>query len=249
MEENKVIIYRENKATIIYQLLSCALIVTLVCMVMRNGGKAKVQDGEDAVSGATAAYGHEGGEQPEEAEPAEAQPEQGWRQVVPSEIKDNPIELLDGYKGILAMGNEEEHNAMTIGWGALGMLWGRPVLSVFVSSSRFSHSLMEKNGMFTVSFFNKTHFDDVMYLGRHSGRDGDKISKTSLHLTYTKDGNPMFEEAFMVIECRKIYGAPFDVGRIAPEASRIYANGLGMHSEYVGEIVSVHVNDANRAEQ
>ena len=220
----------KDRKVIIYQLLTVALLVALVCTV---AAKKNCKEAEEV---------HKTSATPKTEAPAD-----GWRKIAPAEIKDNAIELVDGYKGILAMGNKEEHNAMTIGWGTLGVLWRKPIFTVFVSTSRFSHSLMEKNDTFTVSFFNKSHYDDVMYLGHHSGRDGDKISKTKLHLTYTENGNPMFDDAFLVIECRKIYDAPFDYEKIDKECRKMYDGGkTGIHYEYAGEILNVFVNDDNR---
>ena len=218
----------KEKKTLIYQLLVVALLASLIYTAWGKSGQEAVRE--------------EGAEAK-----AEAQVTDGWRRVAPAEIGDHPVALMDQYKGILAMGDSTEHNAMTIGWGTLGVLWRVPVFSVFVSSSRYSHHLMEKNGYYTVSFFNKSHWDDVMLLGRTSGRDGDKIGKTHLTLGYTEQGNPMFDEAFMVIECRKIYGAPFDKSRLGDVPQRLYENiPVGIHSEYVGEIVNVYANDANR---
>ena len=221
----------KDKKVIIYQLLAVSLLVSLVCTVAM--GRRTSKEVEDVPRTPVT--------------PNPEAPAEGWRKIAPVELKDNPIELVDGYKGILAMGNKEEHNAMTIGWGTLGVLWRKPIFTVFVSTSRFSHSLMEKNETFTVSFFNKSHYDDVMYLGHHSGRDGDKISKTNLHLTYTENGNPMFDDAFLVIECRKIYDAPFDYDKIDKECRTMYDGGkMGIHYEYAGEILNVFVNDSNR---
>lgn len=183
----------------------------------------------------------------EEPAPVAETDADGWRRIEPSEIQENPIELFDGYKGILAMGKEGETNAMTIGWGTIGMLWREPVLNVYVSSSRYSHQLMERNDEFTVSFFNRSFMDDIMYLGRHSGRDGDKISHTNMHLRYTDRGNPAFDEAFMTIECSKQYGAPFDSARIGDIPQHLYGSlPIGIHSVYVGKILNIYVKDANR---
>ena len=35
------------------------------------------------------------------------------------------------------------HNTMTIGWGALGNIWGKPVFTVMVRHSRYTHELIE----------------------------------------------------------------------------------------------------------
>ena len=230
----------KDKKTLVYQLLCIALLIALIGTILCR--KSTATPAEPTTLPAPA-------EAPQAA-PQDIPPGNGWKKIAPSEIQDNAIDLIDNYKGILAMGNKDEHNAMTIGWGTLGVLWGKPIYTVFVSSSRFSYTLLEKYDTFTVTFFNKSHIKDVMYLGHHSGRDGDKISKTSLHLNYTEAGNPIFDEAFLVIECRKIYAAPFDSAKLQPAQKEFYEKRqIGIHSEYVGEILNVFVKEENRVEK
>lgn len=171
----------------------------------------------------------------------------GWRNIEPSEIEDNFVKLLHENMGLLTVGAEGSTNSMTIGWGTFGTLWAVPVFNVYVSEDRYTHGLMETNDTYTVSYLSKKHRDDVMYLGTHSGRDGDKISQTSLTLAYTEKGTPYFEEAFLVIECRKQYGAPFDVSRLGEIPAGFYDRSrVTIHSAYVGQIMQVLVNDDNR---
>ena len=230
----------KDKSTLVYQLLCIALLIALICTALCK--KCTTTSAEPTALPTPA------GEPP--VAPQSTPTPSGWKRIAPSEIPDNSIDLIDNYKGILAMGNKEEHNAMTIGWGTLGVLWSTPIYTVFVSSSRYSYNLMEKYDTFTVTFFNKSHMKDVMYLGHHSGRDGDKISQTNLHLSYTEAGNPIFDEAFLVIECRKIYAAPFDIAKLPQGMKDFYEKRkIGVHTEYVGEILNVYVKDENRVEK
>ena len=41
-------------------------------------------------------------------------------------------------------------NIMTIGWAQIGFIWGKPVMTVLVRPSRYTHGLLEKAGYFTV---------------------------------------------------------------------------------------------------
>lgn len=177
-----------------------------------------------------------------EVEPSDVPCDSEWRKIDPSAVEDNFVKLLHENMGLLTVGDEGNTNSMTIGWGTFGTLWGMPVFNVYVSEDRYTHSLMEEYDTYTVSFLGKEHRDDVIYLGTHSGRDGDKISQTSLTLEYTENGTPYFEEAFMVIECRKQYGAPFDISRLGEIPSGFYErSGITVHSAYVGQIMQVLV--------
>lgn len=158
--------------------------------------------------------------------------------VRPQDIK-NPVELLSDDWMLLSAGNKEHFNEMTIAWGQLGELWGRPVMTVFVDTLRFTHQFIEENDYFTVSGFPTVYKNDLQYLGTHSGRDGDKLSETGLHAAFTQLGNPYFTEANLVIECKKIYANEFDTSKMLGDFSDFYAKRGSIHTVYIGEIVNV----------
>jgi len=161
-----------------------------------------------------------------------------WQEISPLEIK-NAIELFDKDWMALAVGKAGDMNAMTISWGEIGELWSKPVLTVFVSSSRYTHEFMERNGYFTVTAFPESLRSSLQYIGTHSGRDGDKLKAAGLTTEFTKLGNPIFKEANLAIECRIIYKAPFVKEDIATDVAEIYDNGMGVHTMYIGEIINV----------
>ena len=45
---------------------------------------------------------------------------------------------------LLAAGNAEKSNAMTIGWGGIGTLWGRTALTVYVAEKRYTKEFLDK---------------------------------------------------------------------------------------------------------
>ncbi len=161
-----------------------------------------------------------------------------WQEISPLEIK-NGIELFDKDWMALAVGKEGDMNAMTISWGEIGELWGKPVITVFVSTSRYTHSFMERNGYFTVTAFPADKRGALQYIGTRSGRDEDKLKVAGLTPEFTELGNPIFKEANLAVECRIIYKAPFVKEDIAPDVAKIYDRGMGVHTMYIGEIVNV----------
>lgn len=163
---------------------------------------------------------------------------QTWQKISPKEVK-NAVELFDKDWMALAVGKENDMNAMTISWGSMGELWQRPVITVYVSSDRYTHSFMERNEYFTVTAFPKKSRSALQYIGTHSGRDGDKLKAAGLTPEFTELGNPVFKEANLAMECRIIYSAPFDPERMDSIARQIYDNGMGIHTMYIGEIVNV----------
>jgi len=57
---------------------------------------------------------------------------------------------------LLTAGNKDKFNTMTISWGGLGTLWGKPVATTNVRTSRYTHEFMDNNEYFTISFILKS---------------------------------------------------------------------------------------------
>ena len=163
-------------------------------------------------------------------------------EIQPTEIKENPIQLFDRSWALLTAGHIGNLNTMTISWGSLGELWNKPVVTVYVSSDRYTHEFIEREDHFTVAFFPEKYRPALTYLGTHSGRDSDKIAESGLTLEFLASGQPSFAEADIVIEARKIYGAPFTAEALGDIPAAFYASrGMGIHSTYIGEIEHVWV--------
>lgn len=168
-----------------------------------------------------------------------AQTENGFKEIdVANNFGDNPFTFFTRPLLLMA-GDSLQNNAMTIGWGAVGTLWGRDrnTMTVYVAEKRYTHSLMEKTKYFTVMMLD-SHPEVLEYMGTHSGRDGDKTKALGLHVAYTKNGAPYYEEADAVYECELMYGAPFDPKGFRNSVPKdFYAHfGAGFHSMYIGEV-------------
>ena len=161
-----------------------------------------------------------------------------WAKIEPQDIE-NPIHLFAERHVAIATGQGDSVNAMTVSHGSIGQLWHRPVVSIYISSSRYTHELLMNNEYFTVNAFPDECDSALQYLGTHSGRDGDKLSAAGLTLERTELGNPTFREANLVIECRKIYAEPFVRESLDSTALSMLSNGTGMHTMFAGEIVNV----------
>ena len=166
------------------------------------------------------------------------------REFKPFDVKkdftDNPFDIFTGKGMLLCAGDREKSNAMTIGWGGLGTLWGRnDAVTVYVAEQRHTKLFMDKAAYFTVMAFDKEKQADILdYMGRHSGRDGDKAAALGLHLAYTERGTPYYEEAEMVLECEMMYAAPFDPAGMRAVPQKLYSNfPAGVHTMYIGRIV------------
>ena len=163
-----------------------------------------------------------------------------WEKIEVDDLQMHPVAAFDKDWMALAVGNATLHNAMTISWGTIGELWNKPVVMVFVSSDRATKKLMDENKYFTVSAFPKTGKEALVYLGSHSLRDDpDKVANAGLTVEFSALGNPMFKEACLTLECKKIYAEPFQA-ELLPEDVRPRYEKMGMHTAYIGEIVQVY---------
>lgn len=150
----------------------------------------------------------------------------------------NPFAYFRGHGLLLAAGDSVSSNAMTIGWGALGTVWGKPAVTVYVRKSRYTHEFMERGQYFTVMRFADNRVVD--YMGTHSGRDGDKARALGLHIAYTEHGAPYYTEAVEVIECRTMSAAVLSGDTFRDDVPDMYSQDEdkdNWHSQYIGEVV------------
>ena len=69
------------------------------------------------------------------------------------ELKTDIFSQFDKKWALLTAGTPDRFNTMTISWGGLGTIWGKPVATVYVRKSRYTHEFMDDNEYFTISFY------------------------------------------------------------------------------------------------
>lgn len=139
---------------------------------------------------------------------------------------------------VVSAGSINDFNTMTIAWGQMGTLWSKPVCTVFIKPIRYTYKFMEENDYFTISFFDKEYLKDINYIGTHSGKDEDKIAKTSLHPIEVENG-VTFKEAKVTIVCRKIYHDDLKLEYMENDVIHHYYESELPHRVYVGEVVKI----------
>lgn len=151
------------------------------------------------------------------------------------------FQMFNDRWALATAGTIEDYNTMTIGWGGMGTIWGpphqgKPVLTIYVSPARYTHSYLEKNDYFTVSFFPEQYRRDLGILGSRSGREGDKVALTSLEPVAVEHGVD-FKQAELTFVCRKLYSHQFEVDRVPPEVADWIYTRVPPHTMFIGEIV------------
>jgi len=138
-------------------------------------------------------------------------------------------------------GRNGRSNVMAIGWGTVGVVWGRPIFQVMVRPSRYTYTLLEESGEFTVNAPAPEMRHVVAACGAHSGRDLDKIAAYGLAVSPGKGIKAItIDESPMVYECRVVHRN--DV--LPPNLSReidasAYPKG-DYHRVYWGEILGAY---------
>jgi flavin reductase (DIM6/NTAB) family NADH-FMN oxidoreductase RutF len=139
----------------------------------------------------------------------------------------------------------DEFNTMTVAWGSLGVMWGRPFAQVVVRPTRYTYQFINRHDTFTLCAFPEARRKALQLLGTKSGRDGDKIAEaglTPIHSTLIPA--PGFAEADLIIECRKMYWQDMDPSHfLFPDIERVYS-GQNYHRIYFGEVVAIQGTEA-----
>ena len=131
-------------------------------------------------------------------------------------------------------------NAMTVGWGSFGVMWGWPFVQVVVRPTRYTFEFMEKYDTFTICAFPERYRDALQLLGTKSGRHGNKIAEAGLTpIAATAVAAPAFAEADLVVECRKIYWDDFDPSHFVDATIESHYPRKDYHRVYFGEIVAI----------
>jgi flavin reductase (DIM6/NTAB) family NADH-FMN oxidoreductase RutF len=158
------------------------------------------------------------------------------------EFNSKVVHLFDRQWLLLTSGDfqEKQYNAMTISWGSLGYIWGRPFVQVVVRPHRYTFEFIEHYPTFTVCAFPPEFRQMLSLLGTRSGREEDKISSAGLTPTAaTCVAAPAFAQAELVFECRKIYWQDLDPAHfLAGDIDKNYPT-QDYHRMYYGEIVAI----------
>jgi flavin reductase (DIM6/NTAB) family NADH-FMN oxidoreductase RutF len=139
---------------------------------------------------------------------------------------------------LVTMGADGKANAMTIGWGTIGVIWGKRIMSVLVRPSRYSYTLLEQSDSFTVCVPSPTMRAAIEYCGKYSGRDGDKIAACKLTLLPSLHvRTPGIDGSAVIYECRIVHKTDVVPANLAKDITA-YPRG-DYHRIYDGEILAV----------
>jgi flavin reductase (DIM6/NTAB) family NADH-FMN oxidoreductase RutF len=151
--------------------------------------------------------------------------------------------LLAAWKG------DGKANAMTIGWGMIGSVWGRPIWQVVVRPSRYTYTLLEKERVFSVNVLPKSFNSALELCGTASGKNRDKLKEANLTAEKgAMTGAPVIQESVIHYECHIVHANDFIPEAMIPDIREgCYPSG-DYHRIFWGQIRECKV-DLSRLSQ
>lgn len=164
------------------------------------------------------------------------------KRIEVKELSENYFEVIGKEWMLVTAGSKENFNTMTASWGGIGWLWNKPVAFVFIRPERYTYEFIENSDYLTLSFLGVENKKIHAVCGSKSGRNTDKVKETGLVPVFTEQGNVLFEQARLSLECKKLY-----TGGINPESfidksliDTWYGGSHGgFHHMYIVEIKSI----------
>ena len=151
--------------------------------------------------------------------------------------------MSDG--GVFLSIGGETPNTLTIGWGAVGYYWRRPVFTAVIRPQRFSYAPLLKEGKFTVSVPTKNPLKkELAFCGTKSGRDVDKFDGHGITMGKAQMFDaPIVNECGIHFECVVKLVQDMTPDRMDKEVIDSAYPAGDMHTMFFGEIVACYTTD------
>lgn len=165
------------------------------------------------------------------------------KEVAYNEYAKEAIEILS--KGaFLTTEVDGAVNTMTIAWGNIGFMWGKPIFTAMVRPSRFTYQALEAKGEFTVSIPFKDMSEALGICGSKSGRDLDKLAAANLTTNPGKQiSTPVIADCGLHYECKIVYKQEMVSDLLATDLQeKWYANG-NYHTLFFAEILASYIDE------
>ena len=164
------------------------------------------------------------------------------KELLPNELDFNAFNKFGKEWALIVVEDEKEDNAMTIAWGQLGILWSKPVMSVYVRNNRYTKHMLDSVKKFSVCFFDDSYKEKLGICGTKSRSNLDKISECKF--TRIKDNSTLYlKEAQYTFILKKIYQIDIPINEYTDISISRHYNENEYHTQYIGEIEKILVNE------
>ena len=134
-------------------------------------------------------------------------------------------------------------DTMTIGWGTMGIEWGKPLFIAYVRESRYTKELVDKNPEFTINVPYGAYNKEILgFCGTKSGRNVDKFAEMGLTKVEGQTVSvPAIKELPLTLECKVIYKQDQIKEAISQEFLDKYYPADDYHTAYYGLITDAYI--------
>ena len=160
-----------------------------------------------------------------------------FKKIDPKALDRNVFSIVGDQWMLITAGTPEHCNTMTASWGGLGVLWNKCVATCYIRPQRYTKEFVDREEYFTLAFFGEEYRKALALCGSKSGREVDKVKECGFTVKAAACGAPYFEEARLVLVCRKRFVQEMDPACMAPELREKYYSGKDYHTLYIGELV------------
>ncbi len=165
-----------------------------------------------------------------------------FREIAATEISGNLIDRIANEWMLVSAGGRNSYNMMTASWGFAGEMWGKHCAACVIRPQRYTLEFVEREENFALSFYGENKGVHKV-CGSTSGRTTDKTAAAGLTSVFS-DGTVYFEEAELVLICKKLYVQDIREDCFLDRAivEKWYPE-KDFHRMFVGEIVKVLVKE------
>ena len=165
------------------------------------------------------------------------------KQIEINEFSENPFKLIGSDWMLITAKKGDKTNMMTASWGGVGILWNKPVATIYVRPQRYTKEFIDNEEYFSLCVLPEEYRKILNYCGTKSGRDEDKIAETKLTIDESEKA-PIFKEARLVLICKKLYAQDLTEQSFI-DKSLVEKNyqAKDFHTMYIAEIEKILTND------
>ena len=163
-----------------------------------------------------------------------------FQSIEPKALDFNVFSAIGDQWMLITAGTAEKCNTMTASCGGLWVIWGAPAATCYIRPQRYTKEFIDREECFTLSFFDKEYRPALSLCGAKSGRDIDKVKECGFTVRTAACGAPYFEEARLVLVCKKAYWQDMDPTHFLDwEIDGKWYPEKDYHRIFIGEIETV----------
>ena len=165
------------------------------------------------------------------------------KQIEINEFSENPFKLIGSDWMLITAKKGDKTNMMTASWGGVGILWNKPVATIYVRPQRYTKEFIDNEEYFSLCVLPEDYRQILNYCGTKSGRDEDKITETKLTIDESEKA-PIFKESRLVLICKKLYAQDLTEQSFI-DKSLVEKNykAKDFHTMYIAEIEKILTNN------